>query len=84
LKQRDNILVQMEILAALFASPKILTKICQSCNINMARVDALLGPLISHGLVSTEVIDGREVYSITNEGYALYKEWLEVWRKLSL
>jgi len=84
LKQRDNILVQMEILASLFASPKILTRICQSCNINMSRIEALMAPLISHGLVRTEVIDGREVYSITDEGYRLYKDWLEVWRKLSL
>jgi predicted transcriptional regulator len=84
LKQRDNILIQMEILASLFASPKILTRICQSCNINMSRVDALIGPLISHGLVRREVVEGREVYSITDEGYRLYKDWLEVWRKLSL
>ena len=84
MKQRDNILIQMEILASLFASPKILTRICQSCNINMSRVDALIGPLISHGLVRMEVVEGREVYSITDEGYMLYKDWLEVWRKLSL
>ena len=84
MKQRDNILVQMEILASLFASPKILTRICQSCNINMSRIEGLIDPLVSHGLVRTEVVDGREVYSITVEGYRLYKDWLEVWRKISL
>ena len=84
MKQRDNILVQMEILASLFASPKILTRICQACNVNMSRIEPLLGPLVSHGLVRSEVVEGRDVYSITDEGFRLYKDWLEVWRKLSL
>lgn len=74
----------MEILASLFASPKVLTRICQACNINMARIDGLLKPLVAHGLVRSEAVEGKEVFSITEEGYRLYKDWLEVWRKLSL
>ena len=74
----------MEILASLFASAKILTRICQSCNVNMSRIDGLLGPLLARGLVRSEVIEGKEVFSITDEGYRLYGDWLEVWRKLSL
>ena len=82
--QRDNILVQMEILATLFASPKVLTRICQSCNVNMTRIDGLLGPLLANGLVESRMVDGKEVFSITVDGYKLYKDWLEIWRKLSL
>jgi len=84
LKQRDNILVQMEILASLFASPKVLTRLCQACNVNMSRIDGLLRPLLVHGLVRSEIIDGQELFSITDDGYNVYKDWLEVWRKIAL
>jgi len=84
LKQRDNILVQMEILASLFASPKVLTRLCQSCNVNMSRIDGLLRPMLASGLVKSETVDGQEVYSITEEGYRVYRDWLEIWRRLTL
>jgi len=84
LKQRDNILIQMEILASLFASPKVLTRLCQSCNVNMSRIDGLLRPMLSSGLVKTQIVDGQEVYSITDDGYKVYRDWLEIWRRLSL
>jgi len=84
LKQRDNILIQMEILASLFASPKVLTRLCQSCNVNMSRIDGLLRPMLSSGLVKTQIVDGQEVYSITDDGYKVYRDWLEIWRRLTL
>jgi len=84
LKQRDNMLVQMEILASLFASPKVLTRLCQSCNVNMSRIDGLLRPMLASGLVKSETVDGQEVYSITEEGYRVYRDWLEIWRRLTL
>ena len=84
MKQRDNILIQMEILASLFASPKVLTRLCQSCNVNMSRIDGLLRPMLSSGLVKTQIVDGQEVYSITDDGYKVYRDWLEIWRRLTL
>ena len=74
----------MEILASLFASPKAVTRLCQSCNVNLARIGALMEPLLAKGLVKSETLDGNEVYSVTDDGYRLYKDWLEVWRRLSL
>jgi hypothetical protein len=29
-------------------------------------------------------VDGLEVFSISDEGYRLYKDWLEIWRRLPL
>ena len=84
MRQRDNILVQMEMLASLFASPKVLTRLCQSCNVNMSRIDGLLRPMLASGLVNSESVDGQEVYSITEEGYRVYRDWLEIWRRLTL
>jgi len=40
--------------------------------------------MLAKGLIKKETRDGQEVYSITEGGYQLYKDWLEVWRRLSL
>ncbi len=84
MKKREPILIQMEILASLFASPKVVTRLCQSCNVNLARVGSLIEPLLAKGLIRMEALEGKEVFSITDEGYTLYRDWLEIWRRLSL
>ena len=84
MKKREPMVIQMEILASLFASPKVVTRLCQSCNVNIARIGALLEPLLAKGFVRSETTDGNEVFSVTDDGYRLYKDWLEVWRRLSL
>lgn len=84
MKRREPMVIQMEILASLFASPKVVTRLCQSCNVNLARIGALMEPLLAKGFVKSEFIDGSEIFSVTDEGYRLYKDWLEVWRRVSL
>ena len=84
MKKREPMVIQMEILASLFASPKGVTRLCQSCNVNIARIGALMEPLLAKGFVKSGVVDGNEVFSVTDEGYRLYRDWLEVWRRLSL
>ncbi|HYB07010.1 MAG TPA: winged helix-turn-helix domain-containing protein [Nitrososphaerales archaeon] len=84
MKKRETIVIQMEILASLFASPKVVTRLAQSCNVNLARMGSYSGPMLVKGLIKKETRDGQEVYSITEGGYQLYKDWLEVWRRLSL
>jgi predicted transcriptional regulator len=74
----------MEILASLFASPKGITRLCQACNVNMQRMGGLLEPMLAKGLIMIRSVDGQEAYSITDEGLRLYKDWLEVWRRLAL
>ncbi len=74
----------MEILASLFASPKVITRLCQSCNINAGRVENFTRPLVAKGLIRSQIVGGLEVFSISDEGYRLYKDWLEIWRRLPL
>ena len=74
----------MEILSSLSASPKVITRLAQSCNVNMSRIGALTGPMIAKGLIKSEMLEGQEVYSISDEGYRLYNDWLEIWRRLPL
>lgn len=84
MKKREPILMQMEILASLFASPKVATRLAQSCNLNMLRMEKLTQPMLAKGLIRSEVVNGLEVFSATEEGYRLYKDWLEIWRRLRL
>ena len=84
LKKREPIVIQMEILASLFGSPKVITRLSQSCNVNVARMGGLMEPLLVKGLVRRADVGGKEVFSITDEGYKLYRDWLEIWRRLSL
>ena len=84
MKNREAILVQMEILASLFASPKVSTRLAQSCNVNTGRIGSIVGPMLAKGLVRKQVVDGQELLMISEEGYRLYKDWLEIWRRLPL
>lgn len=74
----------MEILASLFESPKVITRLSQSCNVNMARIESFTGPMLANGLIRAQNVDGRELFTISDEGYRLYKDWLEIWRRLKL
>lgn len=84
MRKREPILIQMEILASLFASPKVVTRLSQSCNVNLGRIENFLRPMLARGLIRSEMVEGLEVFSISDEGYRLYKDWLEIWRRLPL
>ncbi len=84
MKKREPILIQMEVLASLFASPKVVTRLAQSCNVNMSRMGSFTQPLLAKGLIASRTVDGQEVLSITDEGYRLYKDWLEIWKRLTI
>ncbi len=82
--KREPILIHMEILASLFEGPKGPTRLAQACNVNYGRIGNFTEPLLQKGLIRSETKEGQEIFAITGEGYALYKEWLEIWRKLPL
>jgi predicted transcriptional regulator len=85
LKKREPILIHMEILASLFESPKSLSRLAQACNVNFGRIEGFTEPLLAKGLVKFEVSEaGVKMYSVTEEGYKVYRDWLEIWRRLPL
>ena len=84
MKKREPILIQMEILASLSASPKVITRLAQSCNVNMARMESYTGPMLAKGLIRSELVDGKEELHISSEGYKLYGDWLQIWRRLAI
>jgi predicted transcriptional regulator len=84
LKKREPILIYMEILAVLFDGPKGPTRLAQTCNVNYGRLENFTKPLLEKELIRSSLVQGEEELAITKEGYEVYKEWLEVWRKLPL
>jgi len=74
----------MEILTSLFASPKVITRLAQSCNVNLGRMENFIKPTLAKGLIRSTMVEGLELFSISDEGYRLYKDWLEIWRRLPL
>ena len=84
MRKREPILIHMEILASLFESPKSLTRLAQACNVNFGRIERFTEPLLSRGLLRTEEREGNKVYLVTEEGYRVYRDWLEIWRRLPL
>ena len=84
MKKREPILIRMQILESLFASPKGPTRLAQACNVNYGRIAGFIEALVNKGLVRRDVMDGQETFAITDEGYKVYRDWLEVWRRVSL
>jgi predicted transcriptional regulator len=84
LRKREPLVIHMEMLASLFASPKGPTRLAQACNIQFTRMEGFTSALLKKGLIRSEVRDGQQIFSITEEGYSLYKAWLEIWRRLPL
>ena len=74
----------MEILASLFAAPKGPTRLAQSCNVNYGRIGNYTRPLLDKGLIRSDVVGGQDVYTISEEGFKVYHDWLEIWRRLPL
>lgn len=84
MKKREPILINMEILASLIGSPKGPSRLGQACNINLTRIEPFINALLEKGLIRSEVIEKQTTYFITEAGYTLYRDWLEIWRRLPL
>lgn len=84
MRKREPILIYMEILASLFEAPRGPTRLAQACNVNYGRLENFTKPLLEKELIRSAIVDGQETLSITDAGYAVYREWLEIWRKLPL
>ena len=84
MRKREPLVIHMEILASLFASPKGPTRLAQSVNLQFTRMEGFIEALTRRGLIRSETIEGQQVFAITEEGYSVYKAWLEIWRRLPL
>ena len=75
--------VYLEILGALLEQPRLPTNLAQIVNVNLARLDEYLGPLLSASLVKKERIESHEVLTITVEGHKFWEDLYKLEKKLS-
>lgn len=74
----------MDILSALLSGPRGPTRLAQACNINYGRLEGFTTALLQKGLIRQESQEEQQVFALTEEGRAIYLEWVELWRKLPL
>ncbi|MBI3841391.1 MAG: transcriptional regulator [Thaumarchaeota archaeon] len=84
MKRREPVLIYMEMLATLYSGPRGPTRLAQACNMNYGRLDAYAQPLLKKGLIRAEEAGGQQTLYITDEGCRVYRDWLEIWRRLPL
>ena len=83
MKYRSKMAVYLEILGALLEKPRLPTNLAQIVNVNLARLDEYLGPLLSASLVKKDRIESHEVLAITVEGHKFWEDLYKLQKKLS-
>ena len=72
--KRSQLEVSFTVLSIL-RTPTGATRLMQKANTNYVRIMKKLDELIERGLVKKEAIDGRELYSLTDKGVDILKDY---------
>ena len=90
MRKREPMLIQMEVLASLFASLKVVTRLCQSCNINTGRIENFTRPMLAYHkrrcrrIMSDEAERGPEILDAHQEPVARIEESAGKMRALAI
>jgi predicted transcriptional regulator len=84
LKRRPDLVILMDILAALLEGPKLPTRIAQACNLNYENFVKWVELLESKNLVSRSSEQGHGIYSLTPDGYQVLQDFRKVIERLRL
>jgi len=82
LQKRSDILIRAEILRILHDGPTGPTRLSRLCNIPYDRLESYISPLISRGLVKSDFVEGKTVFSLTPEGLDVLHQIEEILSKL--
>ena len=82
MKRRPDLVILVDILAALLEGPNIPTRIAQACNLNYRNFVIWANILESKGLVHRSLDQGHEVYSLTSDGHQVYQDYKKLMEKL--
>ena len=83
-KRRPDLVILVDILAALLEGPKIPTRIAQNCNLNYLNFEMWIKILESRGLVTKSSDRGHETYSLTSDGQQVYQDYKKLMERLQL
>lgn len=74
-KRRPEVVILLDILTALLEGPKVPTRLAQACNLSYDNFVRFVSTLEAKGLVQKRPGEGRELYAITPDGFALQGEF---------
>jgi predicted transcriptional regulator len=74
-KRRPEVIILLDILAALLDGPKLPTRLAQTCNLSYDNLVRFAAKLESNGLVERRPEEGHELYAITVEGFDLQADF---------
>jgi predicted transcriptional regulator len=74
-KRRPDVIILLDILAALLDGPKIPTRLAQTANLSYDNLVRFATILESNKLVERKPAEGHELYFITLEGLRLHEEF---------
>lgn len=81
MKRRPGVLIYMRILEELRREPRGPTRLAQSVNLSYDKFVPFLQDLERKGLVTNGNQEGRQLYSITQDGIDTFLNWEKVWEK---
>jgi predicted transcriptional regulator len=79
LKRRPNIVIFMRILEEVRREPRGPTRLAQAVNLSYDKFVPYLQTMERKGLVKKENAEGRDIYSMTQEGIQVFFNWEKVW-----
>jgi len=74
-KRRPDVIILLDILAALLEGPKLPTRLAQTCNLSYDNFVKFAPILESKKLVERKPEEGHELYALTVEGFKLHEEF---------
>jgi predicted transcriptional regulator len=83
LKKRERILIIMEILSILREGPRGPTRLAQAVGLSFDAFVEYAKEIESRRFMTKSIVDGHEMYSISQEGNQLLFDWQKVWDKIS-
>jgi predicted transcriptional regulator len=81
-KRRADLVILMDILGNLLDGAKGPTRLAQACNLTFDTMTKFVGVLIDRGLVQVSTEGSHEVYSITQTGVDMHRQYRGFWEML--
>ncbi|MDG7011844.1 MAG: hypothetical protein JRN11_06080 [Nitrososphaerota archaeon] len=82
MKRRSDIVIMMQVLEQVRREPRGPTRLAQSVNLSFDKCAPYLQSLEQKGLIAKGASEGRDVYTVTQEGVDTFLEWERLWERL--
>lgn len=82
MRHRSRLEIYVDILGRLHEQKMGPTRLSRFCNLSYDKCVEMLGELEARALVRKEIVEGHDIYGITQEGYQTVEDFSKVWRRV--